>query len=96
MSRIVPFPDHRPTHAPTTDATRRDRAGLLIQERLGALLNRWDVPGTVKPMIFDDPVTGDRIEIKVTPLRTVLSVNGREYTFDRLSGQFSGTGMGCR
>ncbi len=79
----------------TKPASWRDRVGLRFEEALGSFLNRSRMPGIVRPMIFDDPVTGDRVEIKVTPLRTVLSVNGRDYTFQRLSGAFVGTGMGC-
>lgn len=80
---------------PRSTASWRDRVGLRFEEALGAFLNRRKPPGIMRPMTFDDPVTGDRIEIKVTPLRTVLPVNGRDYTFQRLSGEFVGTGMGC-
>ena len=44
---------------------------------------------------YDDIVTGGVIEVKVGSLFTRLSVNGRDYYFDRITGRFAGTGQGC-
>lgn len=76
-------------------ATAWDKIGTRLRERIGNLLNRRRVPGFVQPMSLDDPVTGQRIEITVSPLFTTVSVNGRDYFFRRLTGKFDGTGMGC-
>lgn len=59
---------------------------------LGSMLNRWRVPGTVQPMIYDDDLTGTHLEVRVSPLFTVVQINGRDYYFRRLNGVFDGTG----
>jgi hypothetical protein len=82
-------------HAPTIGATRRDIIKTRLREWLGAALNRRRVAGFVQPISYQDLVTGDLIEIRVSALFTVLSVSGRDYYFRRLTGRFDGTGMGC-
>jgi hypothetical protein len=45
----------------------------------------------IKPWIYDDPETGDRIAISVSDLYSKLTINDREYYFIRESGEFDGT-----
>jgi hypothetical protein len=59
---------------------------------MGRFLNRRRVAGAVQPINFNDPLTGNHIEVAINPLFTVLSVNGRDYYFKRLTGRFDGTG----
>ena len=47
----------------------------------------------IKPFTYDDSVTGNRIEISVSPFYSRLKVNDREYYFIRETGEFDGTAM---
>jgi hypothetical protein len=47
----------------------------------------------IRPFVFDDLMTGNRIEIQVSPRYSILKVNDREYFFVRETGEFDGTGM---
>ena len=66
-----------------------------IVRLIGNCANKIKVPGCVQPMEYTDKVTGDRIAIKNSLYFTKLSINGRDYYFQRFSGKFDGTGMGC-
>ena len=44
----------------------------------------------IKPFAYNDPETGDKIEISVSDLYTKLSVNDREYFFVLENGVFDG------
>ncbi len=68
----------------------RDRMGRA----LGNTLRRLRVPGAIRDVDIDDPVSGQRIQVSVGVLFTRLSVNGRDYYFRRVSGEFAGTGSG--
>lgn len=88
-----------PTAAGLPVALGAGKAAIWIsrlREAIGGALNRIMVPGAVRPMVYDDPVTGDRIQVNTDSLFTVLTVNGRDYYFKRLSGRFDGTGTCCR
>ena len=65
------------------------------RESVGSLLCRLGLPGFIKQLNYDDPLTGQQISISSSSLFTKLSVNGRDYYFDRITGKFDGTGMGC-
>lgn len=64
-----------------------------LRTSVGRLLQRLLVPGLVRPMEMFDPVTGIRLAIVTSPHFTKITVNGREYYFDRLTGRFDGTGQ---
>lgn len=66
---------------------------LRMDEALGRWLNRHTVPGAVQPMTYRDELTGQSVEVAVSALYTVLTINGRDYYFRRLSGRFDGTGQ---
>lgn len=72
---------------------------VILKSRLiqwvGGLFNKNSIPGFIQPINYRDPVSGYHIEIKITPLFTKLSVNGRDFYFKRFSGRFDGTGVGC-
>lgn len=76
-------------------ATKTDIVKGRVKFGLGQWLNRLHVPGAVRPLSFKDPVTENTIEVRLNPLFTVFSVNGRDYYFDRFTGRFDGTGLGC-
>ena len=62
---------------------------------IGRFLNWLRIPGAIRELEFDDPVTHTVIRVKVGPLFTRITVNGRDYYFSRLTGRFGGTGQGC-
>jgi hypothetical protein len=43
-------------------------------------------------MELDDRLAGQRISATVGELFVCVSVNGRDYYFDRITGRFDGTG----
>jgi hypothetical protein len=43
-------------------------------------------------MEFEDKLAGQRISTSVGELFVCVSVNGRDYYFDRITGRFDGTG----
>ena len=63
------------------------------RKSLGRFLNWLGVPGFIQPLEMDDLVTGWHLSIRVSPLFTVISVEGREFYFYRRNGKFDGTGM---
>ena len=68
----------------------------LCSERLrfgvGRLLNLLHVPGAIRETWFRDKVSGRRISISVGRRFVRVSVDERDYFFDRLTGRFDGTG----
>jgi len=65
------------------------------RETIGRVLKWLGVPGFVQEVEFHDPLTRTELQVKVGVLFTCISVNGRDYYFNRLSGHFDGTGSGC-
>lgn len=58
------------------------------------ILNRFKIPGLVEEIEYIDNITSQKISIKTKSLFTVISIDGRDYYFNRLSGKFDGTGSG--
>lgn len=56
-------------------------------------LHRRGLPGAILPLDHYDELTGQRLQIRVSPYGTRICINGRDYHF-RLSGRLDGTGMG--
>ena len=94
-SNIYDIARYREGMPTTSEASRMDVAMLRFRLTIGNLMNRLHLPGTVRPFTLDDPLANSTIEVAVGPLFTRLTVNGRDYYFDRISGRFSGTGQGC-
>jgi len=63
-----------------------------MRAAFGRLLNVLRLPGAVRDLKVIDSVTGQQLEIRVEPLFTRISVDGRDYYFGRISGRFDGTG----
>ncbi len=64
-------------------------------EFVGCFLNKVGIPGAIGDVSIEDEVTGQHIQVRTGRFFTRLSVNGRDYYFQRLSGRFDVTGMGC-
>lgn len=76
-------------------ATKWDVCRGRVREVIGRVLKWLGVPGVVQEVKFHDDLTRTEIQVKVGVLFTCISVNGRDYYFNRLSGRFDGTGSGC-
>ena len=97
MTMILNFPCAKQTGTPTiTGANTLDILSGRIREGLGRVLNFFRVPGRIKNLAVKDELTGQEIEVHIGVLFTRLTVNGRDYFFNRLTGRLDGTGMGCR
>ena len=87
---------NRSDSTPVANASRCDILCGRVAEMFHRALNRWGIPGAVQPISFEDSVTGDEIEVTLQGSFSVISINGRDYYFDRVTGRFGGTGSGCR
>ena len=47
----------------------------------------------IRPFSYEDLVTGQRLEVKVSPYFTTLHIGERVYYFVKDSGEFDGTSM---
>ena len=53
-------------------------------------MNKNDDMAYIKPWVFEDRRTGQRIEIRVSPHYSTLHINERVYYFIRETGDFDG------
>ena len=79
-------------HPPWATATRLDIARGRVRMFFGWCLGWLAIPVAVRDTDIQDEVTGDHASVRVGPLLTVLSVNGRDYYFERITGRFDGSG----
>ncbi len=91
-SNIIGFPSERVSRAPRDGATMIDVLGSRMRMGIGRLLNRLGVPAAIQPVEFTDETTKQHVAVAVDDLFVRLSVDGRDYYFDRLTGRFDGTG----
>ena len=93
---IVNFPTRR--ERPVGTSSGANALDIWLRRMRGVLCricNRVGVPGAIQDATIDDPLSGQHIEVAVQQDFVKLTVNGRDYYFDRISGKFDGTGMGC-
>ncbi len=89
---IIRFPAERTGHPARGPATPLDVAGGRLRERLGRFVSYLGIPGAIVPTEIHDQTTGQHIAISVGTLSVCLTVNGRDFYFDRFTGRFTGTG----
>jgi hypothetical protein len=63
-----------------------------LRQRIGRLLNWLRMPGAVRNLEVTDTATGQPVAVHISDLYVRLSVGGRDYDFDRITGRFDGTG----
>jgi hypothetical protein len=90
---VVSF--QRPPRTATVGASRYQITRFRVREWLGAILNKLSVPGAIRSAVIRDELTGSIVEVSTGPLFTKLSVNGRDYYFERCTGRYDGSGSGC-
>ena len=64
-----------------------------LRVKLGWIINKIGVPGAIDNFSFNDPLNGLMVVVRVTPSFTYITIDGRDYAFDRITGKFAGTGM---
>jgi hypothetical protein len=89
---VLRFPSERVVRSARGDATRLEIWTGRVRQWLGRSLNRLSAPGAIREMEFRDQLAGQHIAVSVGELFVCMSVNGRDYYFDRLTGRFDGTG----
>lgn len=91
---ILPLPVGRDV---TMDASWWTRMRGRVILFVGAILNRTNMTvGAIQPVTVEDAVTGWTFDVRVKGTAVVISIDGRDYTFNRLSGRFLGTGYATR
>ena len=90
--KVVKFPAARVSHPARDGATTIDIARSRVKAGVGRLLNKMRVPAAIQPVEIVDKVTNQHVAVAVDELFVTVSVNGRDYYFDRITGRFDGTG----
>jgi hypothetical protein len=49
-----------------------------------------DDTALIRPFSYDDPETGNRVAVSVSPRYSKITINDREYYFIRETGEFDG------
>jgi len=89
---VVRFPAERVARSAAIGATWLDIMKSRVREHIGRTMCRVGIPGAIQGVSLKDSRTGQEISISVGAQYVCLSVNGRDYYFDRITGRFDGTG----
>ena len=89
---VIQFPRSLRGHPAETRASAFQIVAGRARQLLGRIATRCGVPGLVQNMEVTDQVTGHKVSISVGELYVRLSIDGRDYYFDRLTGRFDGSG----
>jgi hypothetical protein len=91
--KVVQFPAERVTRAALGGgATPWQRLKERLRQLAGQMLSRLGAPGAIANAEIKDALTGQELSVTVGTCYVRLSVDGRDYYFDRLTGRFDGTG----
>jgi hypothetical protein len=80
-------------HPPILGASWLEKIRGELKQGLGRFLNVLRFPGLVKPLEIHDTLTGTYIQVRVSGFFTVISIDGRDFYFKRLTGKYDGSGM---
>jgi hypothetical protein len=89
---VVRFPTERVARSAREGATWPEVVIARARQLLGRILNWVGTPGAIRPLQFNDKLAGQHVAVSVGEIFVCVSVNGRDYYFDRLTGRFDGTG----
>ena len=95
QSVIIDFPSRA---APRCSSSGSSFLGILrwrVRLGIGRCLNYLHAPGMIRDASINDALSGQQIDVAVQPSFVKITVNGRDYYFDRITGKFDGTGLGC-
>ena len=65
----------------------------MVRLWLGKLLVALGMPGFIVGQTYDAQVTNARVRVYLGPLFSVVSVNGLDIYFHRLTGKIDGVGL---
>ena len=72
----------------------------MVRLWAGRLLAALRIPGIVVAQSYEAEITRARVRVSLSPLFSVVSVNGLDIYFHRLTGKIDGVGFspasGCR
>jgi hypothetical protein len=91
-STVIRFPAERRQCPGRGGATGLQIAKGRLKQWSGRILNRASMPGAIQPVEFEDRLAGQRFSVSVGELFVCVTVNDRDYYFDRITGRFDGTG----
>ena len=90
---VVEFPSARVSPRAARDgATKIDIARSRVRAGVGRLLNKMRVPAAIRPVEIFDKIANRHVAVAVDDLFVTVTVDGRDYYFDRITGRFDGTG----
>lgn len=92
---IITFPNTETPKPSLSGASRKEIFVGRIRELAGEFLLKRKIPSFIDDCSIEDRLTGQRIEICNGVLSTKITINGRDYYFDRFTGKLTGTGLGC-
>ena len=90
--RVIRFPAERIARSAAGGATVWQLWKGRIREWAGRVLCGLGAPGAIASTEIKDALTGQEISVVVGAHYVRLSVDGRDYYFDRINGRFDGTG----
>ena len=90
--KVIRFPGERVARAAAGGASQWQIWHGRMRESAGRILCRLGVPGAIANAEIRDGLTGQEIKVIVQAHYVRLTVNGRDYYFDRITGRFDGTG----
>jgi hypothetical protein len=82
-------------HEASAPSSRRAPLASLrawVRRMVGRMAHGLRLPGAIRPVTVDDPTTGHRLEVTVDATYVVLKIDGRDYYFRRVSGEYDGSG----
>ena len=89
---VIRFPVERIPRPASAGASRLDILKGRFRERFGRLLNWTGAPGAIRDTEITDKLTGQTVAVQVGDLFVRVSIDGRDYYFDKVTGRFDGTG----
>lgn len=92
---IISFPQRETLYPSSSNASVTDTIFSRIAEWFGRLFLKSKIPSAIADCSIKDELTGQWIDIRNGTLSTRISINGRDYYFDRFTGKYTGTGLGC-
>jgi len=75
------------------NATFKDTLHYFMLAMLGRIMMIFKIPGFIKPMETYDRLTNSYIKVQTTKYYTIISINGKDFYFKRLTGKYDGSGM---
>ncbi len=89
-AKIIPFPAERVARHRLVAAVQPEARRRPLRQRLE--LFRAQGAGAIQEIDLDDSLTGQRLSVWVGEYYVRLCVDGQDYYFDRVTGQFDGIG----